>query len=94
MKNVEDIHFTRQTNDVNGNPRYAFHFLALVTDSERERMDIMSLYALAIRRAHEIGGKKFNNKKYGGGIVVQSYSLDATRTDIANLMKRVEYENA
>lgn len=31
-------------------------------------------YQLAIKRANKIGGRKFHNKQYGGGIVFQMYS--------------------
>jgi hypothetical protein len=30
-------------------------------------------YALALHRASKIGGRKFHNKQYGGGIVFQCY---------------------
>ena len=56
--------FTRINNDVNGNPRYVFHFLELADN-----------YDEALKLAKKIGGKKFHNKQYGGGIVVQSYNL-------------------
>jgi hypothetical protein len=56
--------FTRINNDVNGNPRYVFHFLELADN-----------YDEALFLAKKIGGKKFHNKQYGGGIVVQSYNL-------------------
>jgi hypothetical protein len=56
--------FTRINNDVNGNPRYVFHFLELADN-----------YNEALKLAKKIGGKKFHNKQYGGGIVVQSYNL-------------------
>jgi hypothetical protein len=56
--------FTRINNDVNGNPRYVFHFLKLADN-----------YDEALKLAKKIGGKKFHNKQYGGGIVVQSYNL-------------------
>lgn len=58
--------FTRINNDVNGNPRYAFHFLQLA-----------DTYEQALKLAKKIGGRKFHNKQYGGGIVIQSYSLEA-----------------
>lgn len=32
-------------------------------------------YERAIKKARKIGGKRFHNKQYGGGIVFQSYSL-------------------
>jgi len=56
--------FTRINNDTNGNPRYVFHFLELADN-----------YNEALFLAKKIGGKKFHNKQYGGGIVVQSYNL-------------------
>jgi hypothetical protein len=56
--------FTRINNDTNGNPRYVFHFLELANN-----------YNEALFLAKKIGGKKFHNKQYGGGIVVQSYNL-------------------
>lgn len=58
--------FTRINNDVNGNPRYVFHFLQLA-----------DTYEQALKLAKKLGGRKFHNKQYGGGIVIQSYSLEA-----------------
>jgi hypothetical protein len=69
------IEFTRINNDVNGNPRYVCHFLDLLTDADRPMKNYDELYRLAIKRANKIGGRKFHNKQYGGGIVFQSYSL-------------------
>jgi hypothetical protein len=57
--------FTRINNDVNGNPRYVFHFLQLANNYEQ-----------ALKLAKKIGGRKFHNKQYGGGIAVQSYNLE------------------
>jgi hypothetical protein len=57
--------FTRIKNDVNGNPRYVFHFLQLADNYEQ-----------ALKLAKKIGGRKFHNKQYGGGIAVQSYNLE------------------
>ena len=55
----------RINNDVNGNPRYVFHFLALADH-----------YSEAVEVAKKlIGGKKYHNKSYGGGIVFQSYNV-------------------
>lgn len=69
---------TRIKNDVNGNPRYVIHFLALLTEEEKcfnGALGIINGYVLAVQRAKELfGGKKFHNKQYGGGIVFQSYN--------------------
>jgi hypothetical protein len=61
---METTDFKRVNNDVNGNPRYIFHFLHLADNYEH-----------ALKLAKRIGGKKFHNKQYGGGIVIQSYNL-------------------
>jgi len=66
------IEFTRLQNDVNGNPRYVVHFLDLISD---ETGSVPSLYEIAVKKANKIGGRKYNTKAYGGGIVFQSYNL-------------------
>lgn len=75
MITVDD--FTRINNDVNGNPRYVFHFLYLISNKEmwKDGLYFPPSYELALKRAKQIGGKKFHNKQYGGGIVIQSYNL-------------------
>jgi hypothetical protein len=77
--------WTRLNNDVNGNPRYALHFFNLLKDNEKT----VSNYSLAVKRANKIGGKKYHNKQYGGGIVFQSYSLQETETYILNLLNNL-----
>lgn len=44
-------------------------------------------YKLACKRANKIGGKKFHNKQYGGGIVFQSYNIEATEKRILELLE-------
>lgn len=95
------IDFTRVNNDVNGNPRYVCHFRELITANERgyayqdEDIDsskpVLSLgiseqYELALKKAKTIGGRKFHNKQYGGGIVFQSYNIRETEKDILKLL--------
>jgi hypothetical protein len=72
MSNTK-FEWTRINNDVNGNPRYVCHFLNLLTEAEREKVSYPHNYPLAVKRANKIGGKKFHNKQYGGGIVFQCY---------------------
>lgn len=89
----QKIEFTRISNDANGNPRYVCHFLGLITDQDRSNTEgwgikqISVLYEIAIKRANKIGGRKFHNKQYGGGIVFQSYNIDATEKRIQELIK-------
>jgi hypothetical protein len=94
----QTIEFTRVNNDINGNPRYVCHFLELVTPFEQRLNDELGnvsnasystkldiLYKIAINKARKIGGKKFHNKQYGGGIVFQSYSLPELEKAILNV---------
>lgn len=82
-------YFTRINNDINGNPRYVIHFLQCrPTDSYS--------YADTCKLMNKIGGRKFHNKQYGGGIVFQSYSLEDTWNSIEELkaeMKRRDSKN-
>jgi len=61
------IDFTRVNNDINGNPRYVCHFLNFL------KIDEPTNYELALKRSRQLGGRKFHNKQYGGGIVFQMY---------------------
>lgn len=63
--NISTDDFTRITNDTYGNPRYVIHFLR-----------IASTYDKALKLARKVGGRKFHNKQYGGGIVFQTYDLN------------------
>lgn len=69
----KNVHFDRISSDVNGNPRYVMHFTQLLKDTDTG--DSAAKYEIALKRARKFGGRKFNNKQYGGGIVFQSYNL-------------------
>jgi hypothetical protein len=69
--NNNPIQFYRTTNDINGNPRYIVHFLVFA-----------SKYDDARKLANKTGAKVYRGKSFGGGFVLQSYSLDATVSDI------------
>ena len=69
---VNGITFYRIDNDFCGNPRYVVHFLTLSKD-----------YDKAVKLANKIGGRKYTAKRYGGGIVFKSYSLDNLAESIA-----------
>lgn len=84
---AESLSFTRINNDTCGNPRYVIHFLSLNTPDELDKsgdewIPIGQKYDMACKRANAIGGRKYNTKAYGGGIVFQSYSLDELRNAI------------
>lgn len=66
--------FTRIKHDVNGNPRFVCHYLYLRAPVDRDAQ-VTDQYVLAVNRARPLGGKRFHNKQYGGGIVFSSYNL-------------------
>lgn len=71
--------FTRINNDVNGNPRYAVHYLQLAETYER-----------ALYLGRKLGGRKFHNRQFGGGIAFQSYNTDQLAEKI-KAIKQTEY---
>ena len=85
------IDFTRVNNDNQRNPRYVCHFLELLTEEEKKPSGISGVstqYQTALKKARKIGGKKFHNKQYGGGIVFGSiYNLERLNEQILNLKK-------
>lgn len=92
----ESIEFTRIDNDTNGNPRYVCHYHNLLTEKEltmsaydaQGRQIFPTKYETAVKRAHQIGGRKFHNKQYGGGIVFQSYNIRDTENSIKELIAK------
>lgn len=64
------IELTRIQNDLYGNPRYVVHYLEFFKPGSK------GSYEQAVKAANKIGGKKYNTKNYGGGIVFQSYNTD------------------
>jgi hypothetical protein len=71
--------FTRVNNDINGNPRYVIHYLQLADNYDR-----------ALYLSRQLGGRKFHNKQYGGGIAFQSYNTEILAERIAQI-KEAEY---
>ena len=87
--------WTRIKSDGNGNPRYVVHFLALVPDLDTPEIwdehgigTISWKYQQAVKRDNKIGGRKFHNKSYGGGIVFQSYELRETEKAIKSVIPK------
>ena len=64
--------FYRVNNDSNGNPRYVTHYLAFLRDDELGMGD----YDIAKKRANALGFRVYKGRDFGGGFVVQSYSLE------------------
>ena len=81
------IEFTRVNSDINGNPRHVVHFLNFIKSSDE--IPFEQKYALAVKRANKIGGKKYMAKHYGGGIVFQSHNVYETEKCINALMSKI-----
>jgi hypothetical protein len=75
LSGIDAIDFTRVNNDINGNPRYVIHFLDILNPEERMTLPFAKKYEYALKKGKLLGGKKYDNKQYGGGIVYQSYNI-------------------
>ena len=71
--------FTRINNDTNGNPRFVVHYLQMADTYER-----------ALYLGRKLGGRKFHNKQFGGGIAFQSYNINQLAERIAQI-REAEY---
>jgi hypothetical protein len=71
--------FTQINNYTNGNPRFVVHYLQMADTYER-----------ALYLGRKLGGRKFHNKQYGGGIAFQSYNTDQLAEKI-KAIKEAEY---
>lgn len=81
---MEKIEFQTVSNNANGHPRYVCHFLSLLTQKESndDKLSISDKYAIALYRAKAIGGKKYHNRKYGGGIAFATFNLESKERQI------------
>jgi len=75
MNTITSSDLLRIDNDADGTPRYVIHFLWVASD-----------YDTALYLAKKSGGKKYHNKKYGGGIAFASYSTERVIEIINNLI--------
>lgn len=67
------MELTRINNNTNGTPRYAVHFLNLLSETENNTLSFDEKYYHAIYKAKALHGKKYHNKQYGGGIAFATY---------------------
>ncbi len=84
---LDNIRLTRVNNDNNGNPRYVVHFFEFLNNEENSFLPFNKKYEYALKKAKKIGGRKFHNKQYGGGIVFQSYNTDNLKEQIIDVME-------
>ena len=87
-KMITESNFTRaKFLDVNGNSRYILHFLALTKEGDAAEGDISGKYVAALARARKMGGRKYHNKQYGGGIIFQTTDTRRLAEDLNNFMR-------
>ncbi len=58
--------FKRIKSDINGNPRHVTSWLGFG----------FKTYADAVQAANKLGGRRYNTKSFGGGIVFQAYECE------------------
>lgn len=80
---METIEWTRVKNDVNGNPRWVCHFLDLEPARDYTK-PLPERYEAVLCAARRLGGRKFHNRQFGGGIVFQAYECQ-----LADIAQRV-----
>lgn len=83
----EKFNWTRVNSDSNGNPRFVVHFLSCCPEGLKG--DVLGRYDATVKLMNTIGGRKFHNKQFGGGIVFSSYNLADTEKHI----ERVKRDN-
>lgn len=76
---MPDIEITRLKSDINGNSRWAVHFTDLEPQDMRENLrghlTLEQRYERVLRFARKVGGRKYHNKGYGGGVAFQAYEF-------------------
>ena len=87
------MEITQIINDSYGKERNVVHFLVFITEADSQsigydnpnRIDL--LYKMALKKAKAMGGKKYHNKSYGGGIVFSNKSASQIEKEIKSLLK-------
>lgn len=87
--NYEDVTLLRVNNAPDGSPRYVTHFLNVINGEEKNMLSVFKLYEYALKKAKKIGGKKYHNKSYGGGIAFTGNNPD----DIKRKIKQLQQSN-
>lgn len=97
----QEMEWTRLKSDINGNPRFVCHFTDLEGYKARLYMrplfTLETRYARMVKLANALGGRKYHNKTFGGGIVFQAYEhqlheiavklIEMSLQNISNLTK-------
>jgi len=99
--NTANIEFKQVNNSTTGTPRYVCHFTALITDKDEQEIKdtfaaslqlnpllLTSLkYERALSKVKKLGGKKYHNKNYGGGIAFSVWNTAKLENTLTELLK-------
>lgn len=79
----EPIKWERVNNDYVGSPRYVCHFIDFLTPQDEQKAEELAAkkgtnylseqYDIVLKKAKQLGGRKFDNKQFAGGIVFRTY---------------------
>lgn len=81
------MNITRIKNDINGNGRMVVHFTEF---DLKVQASVLVKYDFALFLAKTMGGKRYHNKLYGGGIAFQSYSRRELELSIEDVLKNAK----
>lgn len=102
------LSITRLNNDVNGNPRYVIHWLALLQNEALNQWDKQEIaskgawtgnkmngltYDIAHHIAKQSGFKRYHNKSYGGGLSFSSYNVTSDLAYLDEVCERFVVDN-
>jgi hypothetical protein len=79
MNQFNEIEWTKLDNAASGSPRYVCSWVSFGTKT----------YAEAVALANKIGGTKYDNKSYGGGIVFHTYNPKHVEKQIKHLFENM-----
>jgi hypothetical protein len=85
MRTLDEMEWKHIKNDINGNSRWVCHWMTFEKKPDYS-LTLSERYANAVALANQIGGRKFRNKDYGGGIVFQCYGPEEMLPHIQKLM--------
>ena len=87
MISIED--FESIDSNKYGNPRYVMHWCSLSNEVCKSNT-IMQKYNEVLDFCKPLGGKKYHNKKYGGGVDFCTYNLQTLCDKINAALVRLE----
>ena len=84
--------FTQIKSNSWGHPRFVVHYLECMPKSFRgEKLeDLLEEYPKTVKLMNQIGGRKYHNKSYGGGIVFTSFNIEREKAKILELKNAVD----